>query len=357
MATVLTIGDPHFKSRGISRYQSMSDEIIKHATYVRPDAIVILGDTLHTHESANQKPFNMACNMIRELSRISLTIVLIGNHDYKNNTAYLSDEHFFNPLKHWDNVIIVDKAMDIQIGKYTFAACPYVYPGRFMEALSTHFTEDTLRQCRAVFGHQEIRNVQMGSIKSEIGDIWEDDLPLLITGHIHEYCDLKHNVIYTGTPIQHCYGDGTDKGIYVFTFSDTNFEMQQIVLDVPMKRIYKVTIDEFEALELDANVEAKIIVQCTPEEYRSAEKSGLIQWFRDQGATVIHEDTTKRTSIPSVSPSKPFLEIVYDQIKQDKQLVDVYADIFTIPEQVISLPKAPQPKVARIIRVPRMVKR
>ena len=329
MARVLTIGDPHFKQRGIYRYIKMSEEIVARAKELKPDAVVVLGDTLHTHESTHQTPYDMACKMIMKLSEICPTIVLIGNHDYQSNQEYLSDKHFFNPLKQWNNVTIVDTAVEIQIGKYIFGACPYVYPGLFKKALFTHFTTDSLLKCRAVFGHQEMKDVQLGPIKSEIGDVWEDEMPLLITGHIHEFCILKTNIIYTGTPIQHNFGDGTDKGIYLFEFEDNNYQMKKIKLDVPMKRIFRVTLSELRELEIPDNTEAKIIVTVTPEQYSMAEKEGLIQYFRDNGATVIHEDTTLKQFAPEMCGSKPFLDILYDKIKHDKCLTDVYTNIFS----------------------------
>lgn len=328
MARILTIGDPHFKKRGASRYDKMSDEIILQAKRENPDAIVILGDTLHTHENAHQLPYNMACKMIKELSKISPTILLIGNHDYSRNTEYLSENHFFNPLKEWDNVIVVDKPVDVKIGRYIFAFCPYVYPGLFMKALFTYFDNTTLTGCKAVFGHQEIRDVQMGPIKSKIGDIWEDTLPLLITGHIHEFNMLKNNVVYVGTPIQHNFGDGTDKGIYLFEFTDDNYSMKKLEINVPLKRIYRLSVDKLRELSIPENIEAKIIVTDTPERYHMAEKEGLISHFRNYGCVVIHEDTTLSQQMYSISISKPFLHILYDKIKHDDCLIDVYTDIF-----------------------------
>ncbi len=328
MATILTIGDPHFKQRGSLRYAKMSEDIIVHANNIKPNAIVILGDTLHTHEIAHVTPFNMAYHMINQLRKIAFTIVIVGNHDYRNNNCYLSGDHFFNPLKEWDNVVVIDKVIELTIGKYKFGFCPYVYPGLFMKALSTKFTDKTLNECKAIFAHQEIQGVQMGAIKSEHGDVWGENLPLLISGHIHEFQLLQSNMIYAGTPIQHNFGDGTDKGIYVYTFTDDNYTMKKLQLKVPLKKIFRVTIEELRELSVPENIEAKIIVMATPEQYRAVEKEGIIQYFRDNGVTVIHEDTTIKQLVPEINSNKPFLEILYDKIKHDDCLIGAYKEIF-----------------------------
>lgn len=325
---ILLIGDPHFKERGITRYIQMSQEIISHATRIKPDLIVILGDTLHKHESAHVEAFRMACQMILDLSRIAFTALLIGNHDYCNNQQYLSDKHFFNLFKEIPNILVVDEPIRREILSFSFIFCPYVYPGRFHEALAMRFTVEEIKKQDLIFGHQEILGVQMGSIKSEIGDPWPNDYPLLISGHIHEYNELQDNMIYVGTPIQHNFGDSPNKGIYLLTLDEENYEFERLPLNVILKKVIRTTAEKIGTVKIPKGAEVKIIIRCTIAEYNKLEKEGILESLKNKGAIVVHEEAIMNNIVIEDEIQESFLESLKKKISHDNDLLDRYNAIF-----------------------------
>lgn len=190
-----------------------------------PDAIVILGDTLDTHEVIRTFPFKLACDFFERMAQIAQTYVLIGNHDYINASQFLTDNHPFNPMKYLSNLTIVDAPVITTINDMKFIMCPYVPPGRFMEALET-LPSGSLDGCKCIFAHQEFRGSAYGSTGvSECGDEWTLDLPRVISGHIHEASHLsKIGVYYTGTPYQQEYAASPEKHVWLTTFKSKNPE-------------------------------------------------------------------------------------------------------------------------------------
>ena len=88
--TVLAIGDPHFKVGNVAESEQMTDNLIKLALNIKPTFIVDLGDTLHRHETIHVSPLMRAENMLKQLSEIAPTYLLIGNHDRPNNSNFLT---------------------------------------------------------------------------------------------------------------------------------------------------------------------------------------------------------------------------------------------------------------------------
>ncbi len=219
---VLTIGDPHFKVDNVPESDEMVSKLVKLAQTVSPKFIVVLGDILHRHEKIHVSPLMRAEKLIRLLSEIAPTFVLVGNHDRPNNSTYMTNEHPFNAMKLWNNTYIVDeKVLDANIGGFRFLFVPYVFPGRFEETL-THSEKgvpNPFESTRAIFCHQEFFGAKMGAIKSQNGDKWPTTNPLVISGHIHDYDRLQPNLIYVGTPMQHAFGLNCSLTIKYYTYS------------------------------------------------------------------------------------------------------------------------------------------
>ena len=38
-------------------------------------------------------------------------LLLVGNHDYINNQQFLTNNHWMNAMKDWNNVTIIDKVI------------------------------------------------------------------------------------------------------------------------------------------------------------------------------------------------------------------------------------------------------
>ena len=237
---IYVIGDTHFENKAFKQGEALIERCLEIAKEIKPEIIILLGDIQHTHETAKQSPFEQACRFIHLLSEIAHVYVQIGNHDFINQTQFLSDKHFFNPLKRWENVTIVDTPNVIYLDSETseeqiqIVTCPYTPPGRLIEALDTlaipsdpdgEGIDWTTSRC--IFGHQEIKGVSYGGKSSTVGDAWLPSFPLFISGHIHGACYIGDNVAYTGSSRQVASDESPDKKVWHILFEDPEDDMYE----------------------------------------------------------------------------------------------------------------------------------
>jgi len=229
----LFIGDVHVKHCNLSAFEKLLSKMrLLKEEEVEIDVVVVAGDILDTHEKVDVQLLNRAYDLIRVArdTAKSGVYVLVGNHDYINNHQFLTTNHWMNGLKEWDRVTVVDER-PVFITPL-FLACPYVYPGRFREALSSVSLDGVV----AVFAHQEFKGCYMGAINSTTGDDWSDaDLPIVISGHIHERQSVGEKVFYPGSAINHSFGYDS-QGLFVFDFPD-DAERPKRVADLRATRI------------------------------------------------------------------------------------------------------------------------
>jgi len=390
---VLCIGDPHFKVKNVKETMAMGQALVKLLEARKPDFIVVLGDVLDRHETIHESPLSRAIFLLKKLQEYAPVYLVVGNHDRPNNSVFLTDQHPFNALKCWTNTTIVDAVHQEIIKGHLFTFVPYVYPGRFMEAIDTLYgivkekpppqresllTEFLLatkevvnddggfyegnivdlvmksshhmqlkeqeyqkqlsepksnkkslpdrsigdwKKSTCIFAHQEFKGAKMGAIISEEGDPWSLDLPLVISGHIHDYDHLQTNIIYTGTPIQHAFGDRSDKTVSWFTFNGSGgFHEERINLKLPKKIIIRVPYDQIEDTSLPENTEIKVIVIGNTSQIKTAAKLTKIKNWIKEGVKVVYRDIS---------------EI---DLEQQKDIVPVrYEDL--IVQTISSLPK------------------
>lgn len=333
--SALIIGDPHFKISNIRETNEMSDAIIKIALQKNPDIIVVLGDVLDRHETIHVSPLTRATKFLADLMEIAPTYVLIGNHDLKNNRQFLSDEHPFVSLKNWgSNMIVVDTTVMVTIKNQQFVFVPYVPPGRFVEALNKC---PGWEKSTCIFGHQEFKGAQMGAIISIEGDDWDLSNPYVITGHIHDYQEPQNNILYTGTPIQHAFGDRHDKTIsYIMFQSPTERIHERIDLGLPRKQIARITCAEVSTYIPQDNCELKIIIKGTSGEIKSIMKHVNINMWKQAGHKIAYKDIPldrpemselEKDKIISRAPQR-FSSVLYNMISNNQRLGVLFMKIF-----------------------------
>ena len=297
----LCIGDPHFKVNNITRMTLMCENILKVITLRKPSFVVVMGDTLHTHESIHTAPLKLATKFLEDISKIVELYLLIGNHDLINNSQFLSDQHAFNALKQWKNTTVVDKT----IVRNGFMFVPYVPPGKFKAALGNF----DLKEVKCIFAHQEFKGAKMGAIQSTVGDEWDLKLPHIVSGHIHEYDQLQSNITYVGTPIQHTFGDGPKKTISLFTIGgdagvspsvnvSVSLREERISLGIPRMIKVDLTLSEIEKFQVDKEDETKIVITGTETEVKLAMKHQKVKMWTSIGVKIVYKQLS---STPNVS--------------------------------------------------------
>jgi DNA repair exonuclease SbcCD nuclease subunit len=242
---ILFIGDPHIRPDNIQEIDQLEktlDEVLKDNTI---DFIVVGGDILHTHERLHTIAMNRAIDFIKHLSDSHRVYCLVGNHDLINNQQFMSRNHWMAHLHLNDNVTIVQSAIRVE----DVVMVPYVWPGRFVEAMEVSGVTDW-RSASCIFAHQEFKGCKMGAIVSEIGDEWKDDWPFVVSGHIHDNQRPQKNIYYPGTPIQHSFGDVGKNVVAIVTVEDGSADVEEVYTGCSSKKTVATTLEKIEDLDL-----------------------------------------------------------------------------------------------------------
>lgn len=286
----IVIGDPHFQISNISEAEEFIRKTLIIVQNSSLDFIVVLGDILHTHEKVHVIPFKLACRFMKLLSKHAHTFLIIGNHDYINNQQFLTDNHAFNSLKQWNNITIVDRVRIKYFKGHKFLFCPYVPNNRFEEALNTVLKkEKRWDDATCIFAHQEFYGCQLNPISvSQYGDVWPEEYPLVISGHIHKEQRLQHNIYYPGSCMQHSFADSELKTIAYISFTDKKqFNIQRIDMELPRKRILYIDIDKADNFEPIKNENIKLVLRGTSEQFKVFRRCDKYKYLINNGVKIV----------------------------------------------------------------------
>jgi DNA repair exonuclease SbcCD nuclease subunit len=323
----LCIGDPHFRVENILEVEEFIIKLIPLIKERKPDFIVVLGDLLHTHERLHTIALNKACEFINELRKHAKTFVIVGNHDYIQNQQFLTDNHWMNGLKEWENVVIVDRV--IQYGGFVFS--PYVPPGRFEEALNT--LEYDWRNARCIFAHQEFFGCKMGAIVSVDGDKWDESFPFVVSGHIHSKQRPQANIYYTGSAMQHAFGESEENIIAVIDFSEGGKEIDEVDLELKRKKIVYMDMGQLETFKLEGKQEedVKISLSGNYDEFKAFKKGDVYKRLVEDGVKVVFkinkkEEREKKEERSKISHEGDFKDILREVslLTNDKEVLRLY---------------------------------
>ena len=286
--TVLVVGDPHFQISNIPEVEMFIERMTSLAEEKQPDIILIAGDLLHTHERLHTTALNKAYDFINIMRNISKTYVLVGNHDMICNQNFLNTNHWMNGMKDWDNTVIVDKIISETINNVKLIFSPYVPPGRFEEALNTY--EGNWNDANCIFAHQEFAGCKMGAIVSVEGDRWPLTNPHVVSGHIHSRQIPQENIYYTGSAMQHAFGESEKNIIAYLTFHDgiSGYNREEIDLGLPRKKIVYMdvaTVDDYEVPETEDKI--KMTVSGVYDQFKAFKKTKKYKTLLEKGVKVV----------------------------------------------------------------------
>jgi DNA repair exonuclease SbcCD nuclease subunit len=334
--TILFIGDPHIQVSNLPDVEILMERLINLATERKPDLIIIAGDLLHTHERLHTLALNKACDMVNDMRLISKTYVLVGNHDYIQNQQFLTQNHWMTGLKEWKNTVIVDEVMSETIRGEKFIFVPYVPPGRFEEALDTF--DGDWKDAACIFAHQEFSGCKMGAIVSVEGDKWPLSNPNVISGHIHSKQTPQPNIYYSGSAMQHAFGESEKNIIACLTFDEGDYVNDEVDLHLPRKRIIYMDVEDIDDYTPPKN-EDKVKVTLTgsyeqfkalksTKKYKSLIMSGTKVVFKPKKlvykeiAPEEHKDGTSFSSILNrliLNEKDPYLNQAYELVVNEKE--------------------------------------
>ena len=272
--SILIIGDLHYKQNN-ARHTEIAErdmlEIIKTNDIA---FVVILGDTLDTHERIHVDCYMRACRFFNRIIQTGKHLfVLIGNHDRPNNRVFLTDEHPFNLYKMIPGITIIDTCYTHEVDpsiygintpldesgsptKMRFCFVPYVPDGMYMKALEVCNIQP--KTMNLFFSHSEFDGCKINRLTKKKCDKWPDDFPMNISGHIHNEEMVQPNLFYTGTPYQHDFTDDPDKGVYLMDLKSGLFGLEKIRLSVPAKLVMKVHYTQLDYVQLDPRYDIRL---------------------------------------------------------------------------------------------------
>ena len=253
----------------------------------QPDFIVLLGDLLDTHERIHSVPLNRAYKFINNIRNISKTYILVGNHDMSDNQQFMTDNHWLNGLKEWNNVVVVDKIISEQIEGMNFIFSPYVYVGRFQEALN--LLDTNWKDAKCIFAHQEFYGCKMGAFNSIDGDKWDLENPQVISGHIHLNQKPQDNIYYPGSSLSIAFGESAKNIVSEIIFNkDIDIEINEIDLDMPKKKIIYVDSEKADDIIIPETADKiKLSISGEYEDFKTFKKTKKYKELMQQGVKIV----------------------------------------------------------------------
>lgn len=331
---VLCIGDQHFQVANIEVIDCFLRELQFLLQREKFDFIVSLGDLLHTHERLHTIALNKANEYIKLLSSFAKTYILVGNHDYINHEQFMTSNHWLNPYKEWDNVVVADTLIIEQIGNHFFTFLPYVPPGRLFDALYTGGNRWKSSSC--IFLHQDINTAKMNQFtKVENANDWGESFPFVCSGHIHIKQRVNDNWIYAGSAMQTNFGETEDKSILSLTFpqsmktsSERRPKIEEIFLQVPKRVTIRCDLAELKEMGSSKfhNLDKyRIILTATQLEYKNFAKSSAYKKLDNlPNLKILLEDSTicpRKEEEVTIRHSIHFIELLTKNIRKESSKV------------------------------------
>jgi predicted phosphodiesterase len=340
---ILCVGDIHIKPTNTHLVDLLEQQILNYIVQHQVSLVILLGDILDTFERLHTQTLNRAYQLVNRIRKWCKIAILVGNHDYINNQQFLTDQHWMNALKDWNNVCIVDKVIEEQVMNQRILLVPYVPPGRFEEALQT---VQNWQNVSFIFAHQEFKGCKMGAIVSSEGDEWNLDYPPVVSGHIHDYQKPQENIYYIGASIQNSFGDQTNPRLLLI---EMNIEplFKELELCLPKKKTIYTDLDQLPVDQIQQNLETadtdmvRVVIRCDYEQFKVFTKTRQYEELvQHSKCKIVHkpppkEEEKQKTEDELVNHpiqlnmNQPFEVLLYDKVlaSKDEYIYSVYHEV------------------------------
>ncbi len=328
--SILALGDLHIQPSNLAEINVFLTQLEKHLSQSKYQLIIILGDTLHTHETLHTLCLNKMLEYVQLCEKYSSTYVLVGNHEYVNNAQFLSDLH---PYLTWKkDHQIVDRLTKVELfhqdKKYNICMMPYLPDGRFREAVEV--SGEKIENFDLFFGHQLFNKVKMGAIVAENVEDWDEKYPLMISGHIHDRQTPFPNLHYTGSSMQVSFGETQD-----CLLTEYRLETKEIIpinIYPPRKKTIHASLpldhNVIQLLKPEQNLKFKLILSGHEEEFKTFKQGILYHQLLEQGIRIAYKQKFVQYLPVKAAQKVSFREELSKMIQHDAELVEISRKIF-----------------------------
>ena len=147
----------------------------------------------------------------------------------------------------------------------------------------------------------------MGAITSIDGDEWDLSYPKIVSGHIHSRQIPQANIYYTGSALQHAFGESDKNTVAIMHFTSTDqYTLEEIDLGLPRKKIVYLPMDKVDTYEFPTtDDDIKLSISGSHEDFKAFKKTEKFKQLTKEGAKIVFKvEESSSTSLISDTPAE-----------------------------------------------------
>jgi hypothetical protein len=158
------------------------------------------------------------------------------------------------------------------------------------------------------------------------GDKWPISYPHIVSGHIHSRQIPQENIYYTGSAMQHAFGESEKNIIAYLSFQNKKYEREEVDLQLPRKKIVYMDVEDVDNYEVPQTEDTlKVTLSGNYDQFKALKKTKKYKNLLDKGVKVIFkpkkikkEDENKTISEEDQVVSSDFKTILGSIINDQK---------------------------------------
>lgn len=182
------------------------------------DALALAGDLFHSRKSIDVTVLE---SVYRRIESIDLPVyIVMGNHDISESSNKRASIRIFSKVAK-----VITKARILTIAGSKVGIIPWTDSAK---AVAKAVDEFNKKGVCYVIGHLALRSGVVGThdfiMEGNIEPSVFRKFKWTALGHYHKHQELKHEIYYVGSPLQHTWGDSEDeKGFMIFGGAQPEF--------------------------------------------------------------------------------------------------------------------------------------
>ena len=194
------------------------DMIVEKCVQRSVDALVIAGDLFHSRKAID---ISVLESVYRRIEAIEFPVyIVMGNHDIAESSDKRASIRIFSKVAN-----VITKARIIKIAGVPVGIIPWTDSASKVAKAVDEFNKNGVQY---VIGHLALRSGVVGThdfiMEGNIEPSVFRKFKWTALGHYHKPQELKHNIYYVGSPLQHTWGDsGDEKGFMIFGGAQPEF--------------------------------------------------------------------------------------------------------------------------------------